>query len=133
MGRPGIQPDRPSGPLPRPRWCYLQIPALDVRRSVAFYESVFGWNIRRRDSSHPSFDDATGTVSGGWFTDLAVCREPGLLPSIWVDDIDATLEQVISHDGEIVEGKRHDQPDSTAWIARIRDPAGNVIGLYQED
>ena len=37
-----------------------------------------GWNIRRRDSSHPSFEDATGNLSGGWFTDLKIAREPGL-------------------------------------------------------
>jgi predicted enzyme related to lactoylglutathione lyase len=28
--------------------CYLEIPALDVRKSAAFYERVFGWNIRLR-------------------------------------------------------------------------------------
>ena len=26
---------------------YIQIPALDVERSAVFYETVFGWNIRR--------------------------------------------------------------------------------------
>ena len=54
--------------LPRPRLCYLEIPALDLGKSVAFYENVFGWNIRKRDSDRPSFDDATGYVSGAWVT-----------------------------------------------------------------
>jgi predicted enzyme related to lactoylglutathione lyase len=119
--------------LPRPRLCYLQIPAIDVHQSAAFYERVFGWNIRRRESDHPSFDDATGNVSGAWFTGRVPSREAGLLPSIWVDNIDATLALVAAHGGEIVDAPHHDAPDSTCWIANFRDPAGNLIGLYQED
>jgi predicted enzyme related to lactoylglutathione lyase len=118
--------------LPRPRLCYLQIPAVDVHQSAAFYERIFGWNIRRRDSDHPSFDDATGNVSGAWFTGRVPSREAGLLPSIWVDSIDATLALVAAHGGEIVDAPHHDAPDSTSWIATFRDPAGNLIGLYQE-
>jgi predicted enzyme related to lactoylglutathione lyase len=55
-----------------------------------------------------------------------------VLPYIWVDDIDATLALVAAHGGEIVEPRRHDTPGSTSWIATFRDPAGNLIGLYQE-
>jgi predicted enzyme related to lactoylglutathione lyase len=118
--------------LPRPRLCYLQIPAVDPYRSAAFYERVFGWNIRNRESDHPSFDDASG-VSGAWVTGRAIAREPGLLPYIWVDDIDATLALVAAHGGEVVEARHHDASDSTSWIATFRDPAGNLIGLYQEE
>src|SRR5260370_25412294 len=78
----------------RPRLCYLQIPALDVARSVAFYEEVFGWNIRHRNTSHPSFDAATGNVSGAWFNAQGFA---GVLPSIWVDNIYATLAQAAAH------------------------------------
>ena len=28
--------------------CYLEIPAMDVERSAAFYTAVFGWRTRRR-------------------------------------------------------------------------------------
>jgi predicted enzyme related to lactoylglutathione lyase len=118
--------------LPRPRLCYLQIPAVHPQQSAVFYEKVFGWNIRDRDSGHPSFDDATGDVSGAWFTGLKIAREPGLLPSIWVDSIDATLARVTACGGAAVEGPAHDFSGSTSWIATFRDPAGNVMGLYQE-
>jgi len=30
--------------------CYVEIPALDVRRSAEFYSKVFGWQIRQRGS-----------------------------------------------------------------------------------
>jgi predicted enzyme related to lactoylglutathione lyase len=118
--------------LPRPRVCYLQIPAVDARRSADFYEQVFGWNIRRRDSDHPSFDDATGNVSGAFFIGLAPMREPGIIVSIWVDNIDATVAKAAAHGGEVVKTPQPDQPGSNSWIATFRDPAGNLIGLYQE-
>ncbi|MGH9510901.1 MAG: VOC family protein [Terriglobales bacterium] len=118
--------------LPSPRICYLQIPAVDPRQSAIFYEKVFGWNIRDRDSGNPSFDDATGDVSGSWFTNLVIARQPGILPSIWVDSIEATMARVVDSGGEVVESAHHDFPGSTSWIADFRDPAGNVLGLYQE-
>jgi uncharacterized glyoxalase superfamily protein PhnB/predicted enzyme related to lactoylglutathione lyase len=117
--------------LPRPRLCYLEIPAVDVHKSADFYEKVFGWNIRHRDSDHPSFDDATGDVSGAWATGQEISRAPGLLPYIWVDSIDATLAQVAAHGGAVVKEPHIDSPGG-CWIATLRDPAGNVIGLYQE-
>jgi len=117
--------------LPRPRLCYLEIPAMDVLQSVNFYEKVFGWNIRRLDSTHPSFDDATGDVSGSWVIGREISRMPGLLPYIWVDSIDVTLSKAAAHGGVVVEEPHLDSPGG-CWIATFRDPAGNVIGLYQE-
>jgi uncharacterized glyoxalase superfamily protein PhnB len=116
--------------LPRPRLCYLEIPAIDVHQSAAFYEKVFGCNIRNRDSARPSFD--IGNVSGAWVTGRPISREPGLLPYIWVDGIDEVLARAASQGGEVVQAVHHDHPDSTSWIATFRDPAGNLIGLYQE-
>ncbi|MFN7997730.1 MAG: VOC family protein [Bryobacteraceae bacterium] len=121
----------PVATAPRPRWCYIEIPAVDPKLSAAFYESVFGWNIRHRDTIRPSFDDATGLISGAWVTGRARTREPGLLPYIWVDGIDAVLARVTANGGVVV---RQPQPDSPGgeWIATFNDPAGNLIGLYQE-
>jgi hypothetical protein len=43
---------------------YLEITAVDPRRSAVFYEKVFGWNLRQRDTDDPRFDDATGHLIG---------------------------------------------------------------------
>jgi predicted enzyme related to lactoylglutathione lyase len=118
--------------LRRPRFCYLEIPATDLAQSIAFYETVFDWNIRHRETNQPSFDDATGNISGAWITGRAATRESGLLAYIWVDSIDATVERVAAHGGEIVKPVGCDSPGSECWIATFRDPAGNLIGLYQE-
>lgn len=118
--------------LRRPRLCYLEIPADDAAKSANFYESVFGWQIRQRETNRPSFDDATGNVSGAWVTGRAAARDPGLLAYIWVDSIDASVARVAAHGGQIVKPVDCDSPGSLSWIALFRDPAGNLIGLYQE-
>lgn len=118
--------------LPRPRWCYFEIPALDPARSADFYEHVFGWNIRGRGTARPSFDDATGNVSGAWVTGRPPAAQPGLLPYIWVDRMVETLARVRERGGEPLDSPHPDSPGSSSAIARFRDPAGNVIGLYQE-
>lgn len=117
--------------LPRPRFCYLEIPSADIEKSVAFYEGTFGWNIRHRGTPRPSFDDATGYVSGAFITARQSAREPGLLPYIWVNDMEAVIARAIELGGEIVGHTQLDSPGGE-WIATLRDPSGNVIGLYEE-
>jgi hypothetical protein len=46
-----------------------------------------------------------------------------------VDSVAATIDAVRSVGGEIVQPVGADAPEITA---RFRDPAGNVLGLYQE-
>ena len=109
--------------------CYLEIPAIDVSRSVAFYEAVFGWHIRRRGDGSIAFDDGVGEVSGTLVTGRPPSAEPGILLYINVDSVVATIETVVARGGEIVQPIGMVAPEVTA---RFRDPAGNVFGLYQE-
>ena len=109
--------------------CYLEIPATDIPRSAGFYQRVFGWNIRQRGDGHLAFDDATGEVSGSWVLGRPPASHPGLLIYVMVDSVAASLEQVIANGGEVVQPIGVDAPEITA---RFHDPAGNVVGLYQE-
>ena len=109
--------------------CYLEIPAIDIPRSVAFYEAVFGWKTRRRGDGSIAFDDSANEVSGTWVTGLAASVQPGLLLYILGDSVAATVDAVVTHGGEVVQAIGADAPEITA---RFRDPAGNVLGLYQQ-
>jgi predicted enzyme related to lactoylglutathione lyase len=109
--------------------CYIEIPALDVRRSADFYEKVFGWRIRRRGDGALAFDDSTGEVSGTWVVGRPASPAPGLLLYIMVDSVAATINTVIAQGGRLVQPIGADAPEITA---RFGDPAGNVLGLYQE-
>jgi predicted enzyme related to lactoylglutathione lyase len=82
--------------------CYVEMPASDVTRSADFYTKVFGWTTRKRGDGHTAFDDGVGQV---------------------------TLDAIVANGGEVVQPIGADAPEITA---RFRDPAGNVIGLYQQ-
>jgi predicted enzyme related to lactoylglutathione lyase len=109
--------------------CYIEIPATDIVRSADFYRRVFGWRIRQRGDGSTAFDDATGEVSGAWVLRRSPATEPGLLIYVMVDSVGTTIEVVVANGGEIVQPIGADAPEITA---RFRDPAGNVIGLYQQ-
>jgi predicted enzyme related to lactoylglutathione lyase len=112
--------------------CYIEIPAVDPKQSASFYEEVFGWNIRNRNTPRPSFDDASGHVSGAFVTDLKAGQEPGMLVSIWVEDIYEIAADVAAHGGEVIEEPHPDAPGSTSLVLMFRDPAGNFLRLYAE-
>jgi predicted enzyme related to lactoylglutathione lyase len=109
--------------------CYVEIPSVDVERSAVFYQRVFGWRIRRRGDGATAFDDGVGEVSGAFVSGRAPLREPGLQLYIMVDDAEAAVRAVAAQGGEIVQPIGADAPEITA---RFRDPAGNVLGIYQE-
>ena len=109
--------------------CYVEIPANDVQRSAEFYEKVFGWRIRKRGDGSTAFDDGVGEVSGTWVTGRPPAGTPGMLIYVMVDSVAATIDLLVSHGGELVQPIGADAPEITA---RFRDPAGNVIGLYQQ-
>jgi hypothetical protein len=108
--------------------CYLEIPAMDLARSIRFYTKVFGWKTRTRTDGSTVFDDAVGEVSGTWITGRPPSSLPGILIYIMVDSVAEKMDAVIIHGGEIIQGIGGDAPEITA---RFRDPAGNILGLYQ--
>lgn len=108
--------------------CYIEIPATDVAASADFYQRVFGWNIRKRPNDTTAFNDGVGEVSGTWVTGRSPHSKPGLLVYVMVDSVAATLDLVEASGGKIVQPIGGDAPEITA---RFRDPAGNVIGLYE--
>ena len=109
--------------------CYIELPAVDVAESAAFYSSVFGWSMRRRGDGSQAFDDTTGSVSGSFVVGRSSWATPGLLFYIMVDSVADACRLVEAKGGTIVQKIGGDAPEITA---RFRDPGGNIVGLYQE-
>jgi uncharacterized protein len=73
----------------------LRIAATEPRRSAAFYAAVLGWKVDAgRDD--PSFEDGTGHVIGHFMTDLPVAAEAGVVPHVFVERVDETLEMAVA-------------------------------------
>jgi predicted enzyme related to lactoylglutathione lyase len=106
---------------------YLRIPARDLAQAAEFYRAVFGWRLRGNPDT-PSFSDGTGHVIGHWRTDLPAAGESGVLPYIYVTSLDDTLRKAVEHGAELA---TEPYPEGNLWVATIRDPAGNVIGIWQ--
>jgi len=116
---------------------WLDIRTRDVQRAAAFYESLFGWQVVRKEtadgSSYWILD--TGNVprvenlrrGGLWLrpddADL------GLVVYVAVEDVDAVLQRAIELGGALVSPKT---TQGSAFKAYFEDPDGNLFGLWQE-
>lgn len=108
---------------------YMHIPAVDVARSGDFYRDVFGWDVR--DEFGPErrgFTDASGQLIGAFVTDAPVAGAAGIEPYIYVERIDDAVRAIEANGCVIVEQPRY---DGQLWIATFRDPAGNIMGIWQ--
>ncbi|HWF52018.1 MAG TPA: VOC family protein [Solirubrobacteraceae bacterium] len=109
--------------------CYIEIPATDIDRSAAFYREAFGWRTRTRGDGSVAFDDTVGEVSGTWVLDRPPAADPGLMIYIMVADAEAAVDAVLAAGGEVLLGV---DAEASEQIATFRDPAGNVLGIYQQ-
>ena len=107
---------------------YLQIPADEPRRSADFYEVVFGWRLAG-GPERPSFEDGTGHVIGHFVAGETLAGEAGVRPYVFVERVDETLERVVARGGEVVTPP---YPEGDLRVATFRDPAGNVLGVWQQ-
>jgi predicted enzyme related to lactoylglutathione lyase len=101
---------------------YVQLPAMDIARSAAFYQRVFGWSV---DAGHGSFE-APGII-GQLTTDQTPAGTGGPLLWISAQSLPHIQREVVANGG-IVHG--HPQLDGgERWLVEIDDPAGNRIGV----
>jgi predicted enzyme related to lactoylglutathione lyase/DNA-binding MarR family transcriptional regulator len=126
---PPAMPARERPTLGHGKLCYLAIPADDVAVAAAFYRDVLGWRSRTRGDGSVAFDDGVGEVSGTWVAGAPPADDPRLLVYVMVDDMATTLARVERHGGRVVQGVGADLPEITA---RMADPTGNVLGLFQQ-
>jgi predicted enzyme related to lactoylglutathione lyase len=102
---------------------YLRIPAEDPALLAEFYADVFDW--RTRDGR--AFEDASGSVIGHFSPEHAVAGEGGFRPYVYVASLADTLARVAAHGGVVVVDP---YPEGNVEVAVIRDPAGNVLGVW---
>ena len=110
-----------------PKLTFLEIPSRDIAKSAAFYAAVVGWKLDQRPNGDIRFKDDEAQLFGRFRTD----REPGhdnVVNNYTVADVEAALVHVTELGGEIV-APRELQGDT--WNARVRDPSGNLFGIWQ--
>ena len=117
----------PNNPLARHGGLtYLHLPATNLNESAAFYRQVLGWKMEERKDGW-RFSDRDGLLIGGLGIGAAQ-REERLVCYFYVDDIQAAAALVATAGGEVVAPPA---AQGDILVARVRDPAGNLIGLWQ--
>jgi uncharacterized protein len=109
--------------------CYVEIPATDIAQSSAFYQQAFGWDVRQRGDGSTAFDDTVHEVSGTWVTGRRPAAEGSLTVYIMVGNAARAADAVLAAGGEIV---RPVDLHAREVHFLFRDPAGNVMGVYQQ-
>jgi hypothetical protein len=122
------QPPAEFGKPGRVGWHELL--ATDWQKAFAFYGELFGW--QRADADIGPTDmyqlfSAGGQAIGGMFAKRPTDPVPYWLFYINVDDIDAAMERVNTHGGQVFEGPL--EMPGGSWIARCGDPQGAAFAL----
>ena len=110
----------------------ILVPVTDLDRAARFYADVLDLPLLMRYPGNAFFD-----VDGVRLY-LATPTEPGYAgpATIYfrVADVTGTFERLTERGGAVREGPEiaHRDPEYDLWLAFVRDPDGNNIGLMRE-
>ena len=123
------------------RVVHFEIHAEDPERAAAFYKGLFGWSVTKWDGPVEYWlvttgPDAERGINGG------VVRRRGPRPAegqpvnsyvctVEVPDLDDRLAKAAELGAELALAKM--PVPGVGWLAYIKDPEGNILGLMQPD
>jgi hypothetical protein len=112
---------------------WFEIPSADFKRAVAFYESIFGQELKKMDfmgTPTAVFAYEKPAISGCVLQEEAI--RPGLAGSVVYLNADGIFDQVLERvpkaGGKVV--TVIDLPPGMGRAARIIDTEGNQVGLH---
>jgi uncharacterized protein len=124
-----------------PRVIHFEIHADDPERAARFYTELFGWQITKWAGPMNYWVISTGAegtpgINGG------LLRRHGQPPAdgqpvnayvctVDVADLDASLAKAIGLGGVLALAKM--PVPGVGWLAYVKDPEGNILGLMQMD
>lgn len=106
---------------------HFEIPADDVVRATAFYETVFGWTTEAWDADNVMISPTDGGIGGDIHKKEALAH-PTVV--ITVDRIEDTVELLTANGGRVL-GEIQPLGETSRWVY-VADCEGNTIGLYDE-
>ncbi|MBI4043630.1 MAG: VOC family protein [Candidatus Diapherotrites archaeon] len=121
---------------------HFEIPADNIERAKKFYSNVFGWDIQQvpdptmeyhmvytvKTDEKTRMPVETGGINGGMSKRMAQGETPVIVVN--VKSLDESLQKAQREGAKIV------MPKTTVMdmglYARIQDPEGNVVGVWQD-
>lgn len=118
---------------------YYEINVDDFKRAQAFYTAVFGWSFKKADIPYEYYTIVSGAEGEQGIDGGMTLRQTPLQPNsgisafvstIYVDDIDATLEKITQHDGTVVMPKTF--MEGVGNFAYALDTESNTFGVWSK-
>jgi len=122
---------------------HFEIHASDPEKLAGFYREVFGWDIKKWDSPVMEYwvvmtaaKDAPNAINGGLLRRKGPAPAEGqavnaFVCTVNVQDIDDTMTKAAEAGAKIAAPKM--PLPGMAWIAYLKDPDGNILGVHQTD
>jgi predicted enzyme related to lactoylglutathione lyase len=118
-----------------PKVIHFEIPAMDTKRAVAFYEKVFGWKIEKYGQQEMDYwlvvagEDVEPGING------AIAKKdevhPTTVNTVSVVSFEGTAEKIKAAGGEVLGPKMAVQ--GVGYMSYCRDTEGNLFGIMQMD
>ncbi|HEX9697567.1 MAG TPA: VOC family protein [Actinomycetota bacterium] len=108
---------------------HVELHTTDNAATQSFYEQVFGWTFdHSMGEFYLMFQDPSGRVGGGFSKEIPALGT--VVFFVTVDSIEKTLAQAAELGGGVVQDKKLIDANVGSW-ASFKDPAGNVIGIFE--
>ena len=109
--------------------CHTEIFAKDLSETMNFYAELFGWDVRTAMNGYGMWKDQSGQEGG--FCTTGRPNETGCTIYLKVENMEEYLSKLKEKGSEIVQEKTAISPDY-GYFSLLKDPGGNVIGLWSK-
>ena len=109
---------------------YIELPAKDLAHTKLFYNQVFGWTFEDYGDDYTAFSD--GRLDGGFYRSKLSSdssKKGAALVVLYADDLESTLERVISGGG-IISQPIFSFPGGRRF--HFLDPGGNELAVWSD-
>jgi predicted enzyme related to lactoylglutathione lyase len=116
---------------PMARVVHFEIPAENPERAAEFYNSAFGWQIRKWDGPTSYWLVTTGE-KGEPGIDGAIMENKNVksvVNTIGVQSIDESIRKVLKAGGK--QATKKDLIPEIGWFCYCQDPDGNLFGILE--
>jgi uncharacterized protein len=132
---PANQPAKPEAPAAIGEFSWHELATTDYKKAIAFYGTLFGWEISAEHDMGPmgiyAIFKGNGHDLGGMFsTTPEMPMPPNWLLYVRVDNADAAAKRVTANGGKVLNGPM-DVPDGDR-IAQCMDPQGAAFAVHSK-
>lgn len=108
---------------------YIELGVTDLAATRAFYEAAFGWEFNDYGPDYAGIRSPGGEGEAGGLNPGSAPSGAGPLVLLYSEDLDATVEAVVSAGGAVVAGP-YGFPGGRRF--EFTDPSGNRLGVYAD-